>query len=120
MNAYKAPTDAVLRRGTAARGRTRLAALIRMADAFWWVSREAGEPAPSKARVAAVYRRAIRIAYRDPIEIADLAVDGNDLRELGITGPAAGVTLRKLLEVVINQPGKNTRDELLAIVKAGS
>ena len=62
-----------------------------------------------------MYRRGLRIAYRDPIEIADLAIDGNDLRELGVTGPAAGVTLRKLLEVVINQPGKNTRDQLLAL-----
>ncbi len=116
MNEYKAPTDAVLRRWAAEVGRTRFAPLVRLADAFWWVSREAGEPAPSKGRVAAVYRRAIRIAYRDPIEIADLAIDGNDLRELGITGPAAGATLRKLLEVVINQPGKNTREDLLAIL----
>ena len=58
----------------------------------------------------------MRIAYNDPIEISDLAIDGNDLKKLGITGPAVGVTLRKLLEVVINQPGKNTRDELIAIV----
>ncbi len=120
MNAYKAPTDAILRRWAAEAGRTRFAPLLRLADAFWWVSREAGEPAPSKARVAAVYRRALRIAYNDPIEVADLAIDGNDLREVGVTGPAAGATLRKLLQVVINQPGKNTRDELLAIVKSGS
>ena len=120
INGYKPPTDATLRRWAAEAGRTRLAPLLRLADAFWWVSRELGEPAPSKARVAAVYKRAIRIAYNDPIEVADLAIDGNDLRELGVTGPAAGVTLRKLLDVVINEPGMNTRDALLAIVKTGS
>ena len=120
MNAYKPPSDATLRRWAAEAGRTRFAPLLRLADAFWWVSREAGEPAPSKARVAAVYRRGLRIAYNDPIEIADLAIDGNDLRELGVTGPTAGVTLRKLIDVVINEPGTNTRDELLAIVKSGS
>jgi tRNA nucleotidyltransferase (CCA-adding enzyme) len=120
LNAYREPSDAVLRRWAADAGRTRLAPLLRLADAFWWVSREAGEPAPSKARISSVYRRALRIAYHDPIEIADLAVDGNDLRELGVTGPAAGATLRKLLDVVINEPGKNSRDELLAIVKSDS
>jgi tRNA nucleotidyltransferase (CCA-adding enzyme) len=118
MNEYKAPTDATLRRWAAQTGRTRFAPLLRLADAFWWVSREAGEPAPSKARVASVYRRGLRIAYNDPIEIADLAIDGNDLREVGVSGPAAGATLRKLLEVVINQPARNTRDDLLAIVKS--
>ena len=120
LNASREPTDAVLRRWAANAGRTRLAPLLRLADAFWWVSREAGEPAPSKLRVSSVYRRALRIAYNDPIEVADLAIDGNDLRELGVTGPAAGATLRKLLDVVINQPGRNSREELLAIVKTDS
>jgi len=120
LNAYREPSDATLRRWAADAGRTRLAPLLRLADAFWWVSREAGEPAPSQGRICSVYRRALRIAYHDPIEIADLAVDGNDLRELGVTGPAAGATLRKLLDVVINEPGKNSRDELLAIVKTDS
>ena len=120
MNRPRPPSDATLRRWAAEAGRTRLASLLRLADAYWWASREAGEPAPSKSRVSSVFRRASRIAYNDPIEIADLAIDGNDLRELGVTGPAAGATLRKLLDVVINQPGRNSRDELLAIVKTGT
>jgi tRNA nucleotidyltransferase (CCA-adding enzyme) len=120
MGAYKPPTDAVLRRWAAEAGRTRLAPLLRLANAHWLASREVGEPAPTQARIASVYRRAIRIAYHDPIEVADLAIDGNDLQKLGITGPAVGTTLRKLLEVVINQPGKNARDELLEIVKSGT
>jgi len=120
INARRPPSDALLRRWAADAGRTRFAPLLRLADAYWWASREAGEPAPSRARVASVYRRGSRIAYNDPIEIADLAIDGNDLGELGVTGPAAGATLRKLLDVVINQPGRNSRDELLAIVRTGS
>jgi tRNA nucleotidyltransferase (CCA-adding enzyme) len=120
MSAYKPPNDATLRRWAAEAGRTRLAPLLRLANAHWWASREVGEPAPTQARIAAVYRRAVRIAYNDPIEIADLAIDGNDLQKLGITGPAVGATLRKLLEVVINQPDKNTRDKLLQIVTSGT
>lgn len=112
----RAPDDGTLRKWAAEAGRTRLAPLLRLADAFWWASRESLGPAPPKSRIASVYKRSVRIAYNDPIEISDLAIDGNDLQKLGITGPAVGATLRKLLEVVINQPGKNTRDELIAIV----
>jgi tRNA nucleotidyltransferase (CCA-adding enzyme) len=119
MAAYKPPTDEVLRRWAAEAGRTRLGPLLRIANAHWLAAVEVAEPAPDPARIASVYRRAIRIAYNDPIEVADLAIDGNDLQKLGITGPAVGATLRKLLEVVINQPKKNTHDELLAIVRKG-
>jgi tRNA nucleotidyltransferase (CCA-adding enzyme) len=119
MAAYKPPTDEVLRRWAAEAGRTRLGPLLRIANAHWLAAVEVAEPAPDPARIASVYRRAIRIAYNDPIEVADLAIDGDDLQKLGITGPAVGATLRKLLEVVINQPKKNTHDELLAIVRKG-
>jgi len=60
-----------------------------------------------------VYRRAVRIAYQDPIEVGDLAVNGRDLEKLGITGPDVGRTLRSLLETVINDPAVNSRTELL-------
>jgi hypothetical protein len=112
------PDDATLRRWAAAAGRTMLAPLIRLASAFWTRDREAGIAAPKSANVRSAYRRAIRIAYRDPIEVADLAIDGEDLLSLGITGPAVGTTLRKLLDAVINDPGRNTRDELLGLIVA--
>jgi tRNA nucleotidyltransferase (CCA-adding enzyme) len=89
--------------------------VLRLADAGWWALRETGSSAPSKERVASVYRRAIRIAYRDPIEVADLAIGGDDLEKIGITGPAVGRTLRNLLQHVINDPAVNTRDRLLAL-----
>jgi tRNA nucleotidyltransferase (CCA-adding enzyme) len=114
----KTPPSSVLRSWAASAGRTRLAPLLRLADAFWWAAREAGEPAPFKQTVASVYRRAIKVAYKDAIEIADLMIDGDDLQKIGITGPAVGVTLRKLLEAVIDNPGTNTNAELLKLAQA--
>ena len=63
----------------------------------------------------AVYRRGLRIAYRDPIELADLAVDGDDLRSAGVPGgPRLGTVLHALLAAVVEDPSLNTRDALLA------
>jgi tRNA nucleotidyltransferase (CCA-adding enzyme) len=90
---------------------------LRLADAFWWAARDAGEPAPYKQTVSATYKRALMIAYKDAIEIADLAIDGTDLEELGIRGPAVGVTLRKLLGAVLNDQGKNNRAELVRLAR---
>ena len=108
-----APSDAILRRWAAIAGRTRLASVLRIASARWTAERQAGIAAPRADLVASVYRRALRIAYRDPIEVADLAVNGRDLEKIGITGPGVGRTLRSLLETVINDPAANTRASLL-------
>lgn len=55
------------------------------------------------------------IAFRDAIEAADLAVDGEDLRKAGIpAGPTMGKILRALVEVVVNDPAANNSEELLA------
>jgi putative nucleotidyltransferase with HDIG domain len=55
----------------------------------------------------------------NPHRIADLAVTGDDLIELGFTpGPALGDALRSLLDVVLDEPELNNRDELLARAKA--
>ncbi|HET7612401.1 MAG TPA: hypothetical protein VFK26_00645 [Gemmatimonadaceae bacterium] len=109
------PPSSMLRTWAASAGRTRLAPLLRLADAMWWAARQAGEPAPYKQTIGAVYKRAIRIAYKDAISLSDLAIDGNDLEKLGITGPAVGATLRKLLDAVINDPRKNRHDELVKL-----
>jgi tRNA nucleotidyltransferase (CCA-adding enzyme) len=113
MTADSPPSDPVLRRWAAIAGRTRLASVMRVANARWTAERQAGLEAPSQQRVASVYRRAIRIAYRDPIEVGDLAIDGSDLQKLGIRGQAVGQTLRSLLESVINDPAANSRESLL-------
>ena len=108
------PSDATIRRWAAATGRTQLASFIRVASARWCALRQADKAAPSPEKVASLYRRALRIAYRDPIELADLAVDGEDLQAAGIArGPTLGKILRALAEWVVEQPDRNTRDQLL-------
>ena len=114
MAASMPPTDAQIRRWAAQWGRTRLRAGLRIETARWDAERAHGGGGPSPARVRSVYRRALRIAYRDPIELGDLAVDGEDLRDAGIpAGPLLGKILHALLAWVIEDPSRNTRDELL-------
>lgn len=117
LQSADAPRDAVLRRWAAIAGRTRLASVLRLADGHWRAERDAGIPAPSGQSVASAYRRAIRIAYRDPIEVSDLAVNGRDLERIGITGPRVGETLRSLLESVIYDPAANSPSTLLEMVR---
>jgi tRNA nucleotidyltransferase (CCA-adding enzyme) len=109
-----APSDGEIRQWAAVTGRTQLAGFLRLAAARWGAMRAAGVPAASAERAASVYRRALRIAYRDPIELADLAVDGEDLQREGIArGPALGKILRALLGWVVEEPARNTRAGLL-------
>jgi tRNA nucleotidyltransferase (CCA-adding enzyme) len=62
----------------------------------------------------ALYRAALRTAFRDPVEIGDLAVDGDDLRKAGIPpGPALGRILALLLEEVLEEPVRNTSEWLV-------
>ena len=107
-------SDGTIRRWAAATGRTQLAVFLRVASARWAALRSAGAPAPTEAASKIVYRRALRIAYRDPIELADLAIDGDDLLREGIArGPALGKILRALLDWVVVDPSRNTREQLL-------
>ncbi|HVZ48694.1 MAG TPA: hypothetical protein VG916_07915, partial [Gemmatimonadaceae bacterium] len=116
---------ATLRRWIATIGRTRtdafcaLTAALQMARA----SRPDGQTGrwtapPGLAEQLAAFRaEAVRVAYRDPVELADLAVDGEDLRAAGVpAGPAMGRTLRALLDRVLDDPALNTRDALLGLV----
>jgi tRNA nucleotidyltransferase (CCA-adding enzyme) len=112
------PRDAAIRRWAAVAGRTRLPMLLRLAAARFAAEHQLGEVAPEPARVRSLYRRAVRVAYRDPIEIADLAVSGSDLLELpGVRGTMVGELLRRLLDAVVEDPTRNTRDELLALAR---
>ena len=48
------------------------------------------------------------------LTIKDLAVNGKDLMEIGIpAGPKLGGTLKALLDLVLEDPARNTREELL-------
>ncbi len=109
-------TDAALRRLAAATGRTAFRDFVRVATARW--NAESGDAIDSVALHSA-YRRGIRIAYRDPVDVADLAVDGSDLMALGIPpGPRLGQTLRVLLDAVLDDPALNQRNVLIARARA--
>jgi tRNA nucleotidyltransferase (CCA-adding enzyme) len=109
------PPAPELRRLAASVGRLRVTAFVRLAAARW----HSGSRVIAPALVRRLHRTLIATAFRDPIEIADLAVDGDDLRRAGIAaGPALGRMLAHLLEWVIADPTRNQRDALLAIATA--
>jgi tRNA nucleotidyltransferase (CCA-adding enzyme) len=109
-------SDAMIRQWVAAVGRTRIASLLRIAAARWSAQRATGASAPDAASVRALYRRAVRSAFRDAVELSDLAVDGDDLIGAGIApGRQIGEILRDLLAVVLADPSRNTRVQLLEL-----
>ena len=112
------PTDVMVRRWVAAAGRTRIRALLRIAAARWSAARAAGAEAPAPAALKRLSRRAIAVAFRDPVEVADLAVDGDDLRRAGfVPGPLLGKILSGLLDWVLDDPARNVPDRLIARAK---
>ncbi len=109
------PADRVLRRWAARAGRTRVRDLVRLAAARFAAERAAGGEAPTAASVRALHRRMLRVAFRDPIAVVDLAVDGTELVEVGVPpGPAVGMILHRLLDLVLEDPALNRRELLLA------
>lgn len=109
------PSAAELRRLAASIGRMRVAAFSRLAAARWRGARSTIAP----RSIRALHRALIATAYRDPIELADLAVDGDDLRRTGVAvGPALGRMLHRLLEWVIEEPARNSYDVLLSHAEA--
>lgn len=108
------PTPAATRRLIGTTGRTRARAVLRLAAGRFAAERKAGKAAPSGEAVRALYREALRTAFRDPVEIGDLAVDGDDLRKAGIPpGPALGKVLALLLDDVLEDPARNTSEWLV-------
>lgn len=76
-----------------------------------WILRHKA-PWPWKALMQRVRDRG------DPLTRADLAVTGNDLTEAGIApGPTLGECLETLLAAVVEDPSRNTREELLALAR---
>jgi tRNA nucleotidyltransferase (CCA-adding enzyme) len=107
-------SDATLRGWVAGMGRLHVGAVMRLAAAVWEVRRKAGKPYPDIRSVERLYRRMQRIAFRDPIELRDLAVDGDDLKAAGIAGGRElGQVLQALLKRVLEDPSLNRTDWLL-------
>jgi tRNA nucleotidyltransferase (CCA-adding enzyme) len=70
-----------------------------------------GAPAPFEAEVSGVRQR------REPTERRDLAVSGGDLIARGLTGPAVGQALDRLLDRVLQDPALNERATLLSLLE---
>jgi tRNA nucleotidyltransferase (CCA-adding enzyme) len=70
-----------------------------------------GRPAPWAAEVERIRQRG------DPLARGDLAVTGSDLQALGAAGPRVGQVLAVLLDRVLDDPGLNRRDALLALAR---
>ncbi|HEV8365390.1 MAG TPA: CCA tRNA nucleotidyltransferase [Gemmatimonadaceae bacterium] len=107
-----------IRRWASVAGRPAFALLIRMAAARWAAQQTRGLTAPTPKSARMLYKDGVRIAYRDPIAVADLAIDGDDLVAAGVApGPALGQILTALRDAVLEDPSRNTRDELLALAR---
>jgi tRNA nucleotidyltransferase (CCA-adding enzyme) len=117
MFAYEAAwTDAAVRRFIAKVGPARLDDLfaLREADNLGsGVAAEAGGLATLRSRVAA------ELAANVVLDLSGLAIRGDDLiRELGIApGPLVGRILDGLLERVMNDPGSNRPETLIALAR---
>ena len=74
-----------------------------------------GDPPPlDEIEKLDAFRAVVERERSSPHRIADLAIGGDDLIELGFTpGPRIGNVLRDLLDSVVDNPELNTRDELL-------
>ena len=63
------------------------------------------------------HAHAVMLAH-PPLSVGDLAIDGGDLKRLGLTpGPRFGEVLRVLLDRVIEDPGLNTNDRLMDLAR---
>jgi hypothetical protein len=108
-----------VRRWLARVGRLHAGAFLRVALARWTAAGRAGQPTPDAAAVRTLHRSMRRSLFRDPIELADLHVTGDDLRRAGIpAGPVYAKILQALLERVLEEPARNTPEGLLSAVPA--
>lgn len=109
-----APTE--IRKWIAAAGRTRIAPVIRLVAARFSAERQLGVSAPAAAALSGLYRRVLRAAFHEPVELSDLAISGDELRGAGVAeGPEMGWVLHRLLDAVLEDPRRNTVEELLRL-----
>ena len=112
--AKERPAGAPLRRWVARIGRLYLPAFFRLAEARWAARRGAGLSAPAAQAVHSAYRAALRVSLSDPLDVRDLAVDGEDLQRAGVqSGPRLGKILTRLVDWVLEDPKRNVRDTLI-------
>ena len=108
------PAPPMIRQWVSRVGRTRMVSFLALTTALWSAKLARRPDAALRARLRVMAQQASHAAWHDPIEVADLAVDGDDLRREGITaGPVLGKVLRELLALVVAEPELNQRDALL-------
>ena len=113
------PAAGDLRRWVARIGRMRTETFFSLNAALWRARLAIDDNAALESRLDPITRAAVEIAFRDPIEIADLAVDGEDLQKAGIpNGPRMGKALHALLVRVMDDPATNRTAKLLEIAKS--
>ncbi len=81
-----------------------------------------GAREPARGGLEELRSRTARAVAADPMSPKQLTVDGGDLvRELGLRpGPVIGRLLDELMEAVLEDPGLNRRDLLLALARESS
>jgi tRNA nucleotidyltransferase (CCA-adding enzyme) len=111
-------TDATVRRFIQRVGKERLEDLWALNEAD--VRAKGKSEPPDLTALASLKDHTARvIAAGHALSTRDLAIDGHDvMKELGVApGPAIGKLLKALLDEVVADPQKNTRETLLAIAR---
>jgi hypothetical protein len=88
--------------------------LVEHKEADFRGKRRADEPPVEELDKLDRFRQMLEQELTSPHRLADLAVNGSDLIELGFSpGPELGHVLHSLLHDVVEDPSLNTRDTLL-------
>jgi hypothetical protein len=73
-------------------------------------------PSPDELQRRERFEALVAAEWGNPVTRAELAVTGDDLLAAGHTaGPGLGRVLASLLDAVVEDPSRNTRDELLEL-----
>jgi tRNA nucleotidyltransferase (CCA-adding enzyme) len=109
-------SDADVRRWLGRCGPYRLERLARIDMAGARFAAESSTPGPTPGEVVSAWRRAREIRRsRPPLVVGDLAFGGRDLMRLGFKpGPMFGSVLERLLDWVLDDPGRNEPELLEA------
>lgn len=108
-------TDRAIRRFVAKVGPDLIFKLLdlRLAD-----NRGGKHPSGIKGVMRLRERIKCELAKKPPFGPRDLAINGHDLMAIGMPeGPLIGAILSGLVEIVLDTPEKNTKDELLALAQ---
>lgn len=63
-------------------------------------------------------RVAYALLHKEPYELSDLAINGNDLARIGFSGKSIGLTLNALLDMVMRDIDINRYNDLIEIAKS--